>query len=89
MTWEMNREDVTWSGSASSTGKSGAMARKEKVTSASYELTHRPTGLTVRGEVPAGRYSKKEMRALKEKLFARLYKELEEKVARHLRIPGR
>jgi hypothetical protein len=89
MTWEMKGEDVTWKGSGSSSGKTGNMARKTKVTSAFYELTHRPTGLTVQGEVPAGSYSKKEMRALKERLFARLFKELEEKVARHLRIPGR
>jgi hypothetical protein len=52
-------------------------------------MIHTPTKIQVEKEIPAGHYSKKEMKQLTEKLKEQLYKELEQKVAKHLRIPGR
>lgn len=50
---------------------------------------HVPTGVEVRGQVPQGHYSKKEMRQLRQELYQKLFVELERKVAKHLRVPGR
>src|SRR5262245_48362760 len=52
-------------------------------------LVHVPTGLEVSGEVPEGNYSRKQMQQARERLFSQLWSQLEFKVARHLRIPGR
>ena len=52
-------------------------------------VRHRPTGITLRGEIPEGHYSRGEMRKLKDALVERLMRELEEAVARRLRVPGR
>lgn len=85
--WTLNPNDVNWTGSGSSSG--GTFERKTKVTSRSLKLYHVPTKVYVEGEIPAGHYSKKEMKKLVDKLKEQLYKELEQKVAKHLRIPGR
>lgn len=52
-------------------------------------LLHHPTGIEVSGEISAGHYSRNEMGKLRDGLIARLWDELEGKVARHLRIAGR
>lgn len=75
-------------------GRSGgrrraAHSRALDVSGSEIRLTHRPTGIAVAGEVPEGRYSRAEMTRLKEDLRARLFAELEQRVARHLRISGR
>jgi hypothetical protein len=89
MKWQLDQNDVGGGWSTSSSTKSGQFSRRLKVTSARLTLTHLPTGLEVRGEVPDGHYSKKEMRKLREELYARLFLVLEEKVGKHLRAPGR
>lgn len=45
------------------------MDRRTKITSCFYVMTHVPTKKSVRVEVPPGHYSKKEMRALREKIY--------------------
>ena len=52
-------------------------------------MTHIPTGIEVTGEIPTGNYTKKQMRQLRQELEQKLFLELEAKVAKHLRIPGR
>jgi hypothetical protein len=52
-------------------------------------LLHRPSGVTVEGEIPSGAFTRAQMRVKKEALEQRLFTELQAKVARHLRIPGR
>jgi len=87
MKWELNPNDVNWSMGGSSSG--GTFERKTKITSRQLKLYHVPTKVYVEGEIEPGHYSKKEMKKLTEELRQRLYKELEQKVAKHLRIPGR
>lgn len=52
-------------------------------------LTHSPTGIEVKDSTPAGDYNKAQQRKLLCDLRERLFKELEGKVAKHLRIGGR
>jgi hypothetical protein len=40
-------------------------------------VTHRPTGIVLRGEVPEGHYSRDEMRKLKDAVVERLMRDLE------------
>lgn len=64
-------------------------SRALDTTRAEIRLTHRPSGIEVRGVIPSGHRSRKTMRRLRAELRARLWSELELAVARHLRIPGR
>ena len=45
--------------------------------------------IEVTGNVPEGHYSKKAMQERRYELFGELFAELEARVARHLRVPGR
>lgn len=87
--WKLDPAEVGKGWGSSSSSKSGQFSRRLKVTSATLTLVHIPTGLEVKGEVPAGNYSKKEMRRLREELYARLFSVLAQKVGKHLRAPGR
>lgn len=51
-------------------------------------LQHKPTGIEVRGSLPPGHYTRKEMRRLHQKLYDELYAALEQAVAKALRMPG-
>lgn len=88
--WALDPKDIGegWTGH-SSTKVMGNFERKLKVTSRTVNLTHVPTGIKVFGDIPDGHYSKKEMRGLTDKIREKLWAELEDKVARHLKIPGR
>lgn len=87
MKWSLNPDEVNegWSGSSSG----GTFERKTKITSCCIQLVHQPTKIKVEGEVPVGNYSKNEMRQRTENMKEKLLIELEQKVAKHLRIPGR
>ena len=63
-------------------------SRAMMLSSAERTLRHAPTGIEVRGTLPSGHYSRKEMRLLHQRLYAELYAELEQAVAKALRIPG-
>jgi hypothetical protein len=52
-------------------------------------VRHRDTGVALQGVIPEGHYSKDEMRKLKVATIEQLMRELEQAVARHLRVPGR
>ena len=86
--WKLNPKDVCWGWSGSSSGGS-SFARKTKRTSRNVWVKHMPTNVVVQGEILQGNYSKKEMKQLTENLREKLLVELEQKVAKHLRIPGR
>ncbi len=85
--WNLNPEEVGWSWQGSSGG--GTFERKTKITACRIIGEHLPTKIKVEGEIKAGHYSKKEMQQLRADLQKRLFAELELKVAKHLRIPGR
>ena len=59
------------------------------VRSTTLTLTHRPTGLQVKGEVSAGRYTNAQMTSLQDALHRTLMAELTALVAKKLRLPGR
>jgi hypothetical protein len=52
-------------------------------------LEHRPTGVVVEGSVPSGNYSRVTLQRLVAELRAKLFVELDNAVARKLRMPGR
>jgi hypothetical protein len=88
--WTLNRGEVAGGVvGSSSTTKKGQFSRRLKRTSSRLSLTHIPTGINVTGEVPEGHYSKKEMRQLQSELYEKLFLQLEAKVGKHLRAPGR
>ncbi len=88
--WSLDASEVTWSASGSSGGRN-KVRQNRNLGASSYTFTvmHKLTGLEVSGSVPLGHYSRSEMRQLKRQLFVKLFRELEDKVAKHLRIPGR
>ena len=87
--WSLEASEILVSGSSSSSGKTGQLSRNLKTTSTSLVLEHHPTGIRVEGEVPAGNYSKNEMRTKKEELQSALFSQLEQLVAKKLKIKGR
>jgi len=54
----------------------------------SLNLVHKLTNIEVQGVV-TGNFYREEMTEKKKELYAQLFKELEEKVAKHLKISGR
>jgi hypothetical protein len=52
------------------------------------DLVHRPTNIEVHGTMK-GNGTRKELTSLRENLYNQLYTELENKVAKALKIPGR
>ncbi len=90
--WRMDPDDVVLLGSTSSSGRrkhATKAGRANSVTGAEFELLHKPTGISVRGEIPRGNYSRTEMQKLKAALYSELLVQLEGSVAKHLRITGR
>ena len=78
-----------WTGSNSGLRRKATRSgRATTLTSRTLALTHTPTGMTVSGEIPAGNYSRSELKRLAEKLEATLIAELSTAVARKLRVPG-
>jgi hypothetical protein len=51
-------------------------------------LKHKPTGIEVQGEIPAGHYSNKQIKAEKEKLWKELQEQLRQAVVKQLRLSG-
>lgn len=83
--WQMKQEDVDWAWGGSSSGRRKAgTSRANSITSAQLTLTHKPTGLSVKGEIQEGRYSKTQMQDKKRDLYEKLFDELEVLVAKKL-----
>lgn len=89
-TFKMDPSEVVYTGSASHSGhrKKTRDSRASMLSGAEMLLQHRPTGIEVRGALPSGHYSRKEMRLLQQKVYDELYAALEQAVAKALRIPG-
>ena len=89
--WSLDPQEVHLfgMGSRSSTRRRATLPRSLDVSGGSLRLVHHPTGVEVSGDIPAGHYSKARLRVLRQGLHARLFAELERRVARHLRVPGR
>jgi hypothetical protein len=77
------------SGSRSSTRRRASLPRALDVSGGGLRLVHHPTGVEVSGEIPVGHYTKARLQELRAELHARLFAELERRVAKHLRVPGR
>jgi hypothetical protein len=93
MAWKLDPADVAWgtTGFSSAAGVTkgptrhgGTPARREM----SLRLVHRPTGVSVERHV-VGPFTRKQAQQTKARLWDELFPLLEERVARHLRIPGR
>ena len=89
--WRLDQHEVDclWMGGNSSGRRKARLSRSLDLQSAKLELEHRPTGARVAGSIPAGNYSRAEMRLLRQKLHDELFRQLEEQVARRLRIRAR
>ena len=85
-------KDVAYAWAGSSTGlrsKATRSSRANSITGSQVTLTHKPTGVVVAGAVPRGTYSRTTMQRHVAELRARLFVELNNAVARKLRLPGR
>lgn len=89
--WHLNRAETDESRGSFTTGfrTSAQQGRSADRRDMWMKLTHRPTGIFVEGKHPFGYYDRKDWTRLTEELRERLFVELEKKVARNLRIPGR
>jgi hypothetical protein len=87
--WSLDPKEVGVRASGSASSESGQFSRRLQRRSYRMTLSHAPTGIQVQGEIPDGRYSKKEMQKLRKDLHERLFLVLESKVAKHLRVSGR
>src|SRR5437764_6775678 len=89
--WSLDPGEVYMFGSGRrmSTRRRASLPRALDVSGGALRLVHHPTGVAVAGEIPRGHYSKARLNQLRTELHARLFAELERRVARHLRVPGR
>jgi hypothetical protein len=90
-TWVLDPAEVdAFETSGRSSGRRQAsLSRALDKSAYRLRLKHRPTGIEVSGEITEGHYSRAEMTRLRQVLHAHQFADLEERVARHLRIPGR
>jgi hypothetical protein len=90
--WKLDPQEVTWRGYSTSSGHrthATKASRSVGLSSTALTLVHMPTGLEIEGRIPEGHYSRRKLRELKELLYRDLFDKLEDKVAKHLRIPGK
>lgn len=89
--WRLDPTEVSQYGSGyrASGRKKASQSRALDKSGVQWTLVHLPTGLEVIGEIPQGHYSQKELDKEKSELLSHLFNELEDKVAKHLKIPGR
>lgn len=91
--WCIQRSDVRLGvGGSSISGRNGGKrSKKSRIMderSAELRLVHAPTGIIVIGFVPRGHYSRQQMVVEQKKLEEKMFLQLQDKVAEHLRIPG-
>ena len=89
--WNLNPDEVAISSGTVRKGHRGKLSKSgRKVESRELELTltHQPTGIKVSGAIQSGNYSRKELSKLKQELEARLFSDLEKKIAKFYKIPG-
>lgn len=87
--FELDPADVSVGGSGFASPLNGSRSRVQHVRSYEVTLYHKPTGVSVTGLLPPARRSKGAWRVEYAKLRERLMADLEQAVARRLRLPGR
>lgn len=91
--WVMAEEDVSGGFHGTGSMRSGKLTRTSRSVSPTgpqtVYLVHNPTGLRVEAILPRGNYSHADLSKERLRIERALWSELEIKVARHLRIPGR
>lgn len=70
-------------------GRLARTSRAATIRSSRMTLRHGPTGIEVTGEVPPGRYTRKEQQRLNVELETRLFEELAIEVAQAKKKPRR
>ena len=90
-TWNLDPKDVTWYGGSSSRSNRNNAREPRKIDERqlTMNLIHKPTAIEVSGTIPYGNYSRKEMSILKEDLYKALFLQLENNVAKALKVSGR
>ena len=88
--WKLDPDDLDSSEMGTRSGGRNLVrqSRALDTSGTTITVTHRPTGISVQGQVPPGHYSRSELRDERAALKVKLLGELEIKVARRLRIPG-
>ena len=89
--WKLPENEVTYLGSGGTSTrrrKRSIASRAVDLRSWEFTLIHIPTDVRVSGKIPEGHYSQKQMQQKRQELYSKLWVLLEEKVAKHLRLPG-
>jgi hypothetical protein len=89
--WHLDPKDVTWYGGSSTRSNRSNARESRKIDEREFtmNLVHKLTAIEVSGTIPLGNYSRNEMSSLKEKLYKELFIQLENKVAKEIKISGR
>ena len=88
--YRLDPSEVIYSSTTSHSGhrKKTRDSRNTMRSGAEIRLQHRLTSIEVRGSLPSGHYTRKEMRLLQQNLYDELYAALEQAVAKALKMPG-
>jgi hypothetical protein len=90
MPFKLNREDVAGQTmNMVSKGPGSRFGRARGLSGVHITLVHLPTKVTVTGEIPLGHFARKQLSGLRDELYEWLILDLEKKVAKVLRVPGR
>jgi hypothetical protein len=88
--WALKKSDVYSYGGTSTSGprKNARQQRNIEERTLTLNLVHEPTKIEVQGQM-TGSFSRKEMTEKKNDLYNKLFKDLENKVAKYLKIAER
>lgn len=87
MKYKLNPSEVQTGGSEGTSCCPGSK-KGPRLKRAEVVLVHLPTGVRISGYIPPTIQSKKNWKKIYQEVWDKLFKELEVKVAQHLRIPG-
>jgi len=88
--WTLIKSEVySYGGTSTSVHRKNARQQRNiDIRTLTLNLVHEPTKIEVQGQI-TGSFSRKEMTEIKNDLYNKLFKELENKVAKHLKIAER
>ena len=88
--WALKKSDVySYGGTSTSVKRKNARQQRNiDERSLTLNLVHKATKIEVQGVV-TGNFSRKEMTEIKNNLYTKLFKDLENKIANHLKISSR
>jgi len=89
--WHLDPRDVVYHGGGTSIPRRRKIQqnRNDDFRDWTMTLVHIQTQTSVEGSIPPGHYSRAEMQKLKDELYGGLFRTLEARVAKALRISGR